>query len=334
VLREAATLVLEGHPRAAGGAVAAPLPGHAAPVLDRLFTRDITLAEFQKELAETHAHQPEVTPAARAAHVGLEAVLLAPALFVLFALALTLSAWLALGTGIEADAAAHAAAALADGTERAGIAGSGNPALDADLVAALANPRVRVRADELAARLRAEADARRAALLPPQRRLVEQVEASAEGAESRTFSGPAVRAVVLWAGERDRSRGRDGSPFTAQGPTVTSAFAVIAGGTVLLAAVFRGGLSLVLVGIGLVRADGRRAARWQCALRAALVWAPVMGLLFVSAALQIHTPQRPYLAAGFYLAAVALLPVYAVLALRFPTQPPQDRLLGTFLVPR
>ena len=40
-----------------------------------------------------------------------------------------------------------------------------------------------------------------------------------------------------------------------------------------------------------------------------------------------------YLAAVLWLLALALLPVYAVIALRFPARPPQDRLAGTYLVP-
>jgi hypothetical protein len=151
--------------------------------------------------------------------------------------------------------------------------------------------------------------------------------------EDRERYRPAARAVARWAGERDASRGRDASPFANPGAEVLAVFAGLAAPTLLLAALFRGGLAFALAGIALVRSDGRRAARWQCALRAALVWGPVAGLLFGSAALQVYEPLRPLLAAGLCLAAVALLPVYAVLALRDPTHPPQDRLLGTYLVP-
>ena len=76
-----------------------------------------------------------------------------------------------------------------------------------------------------------------------------------------------------------------------------------------------------------------RATRRQCAIRAALVWFPVIALLFGSAALQLGAPERIYLAAGLWLLAVVLLPVYVVIALRFPTQPPQDLVTGTYLVP-
>jgi eukaryotic-like serine/threonine-protein kinase len=34
-----------------------------------------------------------------------------------------------------------------------------------------------------------------------------------------------------------------------------------------------------------------------------------------------------------WLVALALLPVYVAIALRYPTRPPQDRIAGTYLVP-
>ena len=90
---------------------------------------------------------------------------------------------------------------------------------------------------------------------------------------------------------------------------------------------------MMLAGIAVVRGDGRRATRRRCGLRAALVWLPIVALLTASAAVQIYAHQRIYLAAGLWLLAVALVPIYIVVAIRLPTQPPQDRALGTHLVP-
>jgi hypothetical protein len=56
-------------------------------------------------------------------------------------------------------------------------------------------------------------------------------------------------------------------------------------------------------------------------------------LLIGSAALQAVAPERAYLAVGLWLVAAALLPVYVVVALRFPDRPPQNRMTGTYLVP-
>jgi len=41
----------------------------------------------------------------------------------------------------------------------------------------------------------------------------------------------------------------------------------------------------------------------------------------------------PFIAAALWVAATLLLPIYLVLALRYPNRPPQDRLAGTWLVP-
>jgi hypothetical protein len=333
VLREVASLALEGHPRATGSGASAPLPAHAGPVLERLFAADVSLAEFQKDLAETHPHQPEVTPAARAAHLGLEAVALAPALAILYMFAFTISVWVVLASDLEAEFATRTVEILSDKEQRAKVLPTGDRELDRELEAAAAHPRARVRAAELAARARASAEMRRGSLFLPQQRMVEQLEHTEPLTRARNDSALAVREIVLWAGERDRSRGRSESPFGNWGPTVVTVFLVIGAVTVLLAAVFRGGLSLVLAGITLVRADGRRAYRRQCAVRALVVWLPVFGALFGSTLLQLYAPEAAYLSAALFLGAVALLPVYAVLALRFPSQPPQDRLLGTYLVP-
>ena len=176
-----------------------------------------------------------------------------------------------LGDDLKAEYATRAFEALADKTERAKIASSGDRALDKELEAALANPRVQVRVNELAARVRADAEMRRAALLLPQRYMVEQFQNSQPLNEARQLHTPVVREVVLWAGERDRSHGRNHSPFGSLASAVYSVFFGIAFATVFFAAVFRGGLSLMLAGIKIVRADGRRAARWQCSVRAARV---------------------------------------------------------------
>jgi hypothetical protein len=331
VLREAASLALEGHPRRGSGPVCAPLPAHALPVLNRLFADDLPLAEFQKELAETHAHRPEVTPALRAAHLGMQAVALAAPLAVMFTISLMLAVGQTNRAKTRAEQAELAAAVLANPAERAKLSAGGNKALEA----AVNNPRAPVRASDLAARTRADADRRRANLLLPQRLVLEQTERMRSPAPPRPAAEREdVREVILWAGASDKTpEGRSDSPSGDGAGPVLAALAAIPLGLVLLAAAWRGGLSMLMAGIAVVRADGRPAFRSQCAFRAALVWLPVGALLFLAGLIQISAPEWAYLAAGLWLVAAALLPVYAVVALRQPTRPPQDRIAGTYLVP-
>lgn len=346
VLREAASLVLEGRARATTARVAAPLPPHAAPVLNKLFTAEPPLAEFQKELSETHAHKPEVTPAMRAAHLGVQAPLLAVPVGVLFALAFVVSVFTAASAALTVAVVERAAAGYTDPAVRARLlTDSGRPAPDGPsrahkeqsldgARAALNDPRVRERVERLLARARTDARVRRDNLFTPQRQMLEQGERALPESEVRQETlDVSARELLAWVGrETEAGAGTADDSLNGLGP-VLAFFAVIPLGLVLLSAVFRGGASMMLAGVAIVRADGRPARRWQCAVRSAAVWLPLSGLLFACAAVQIYAPHRPYLAAGLWLTAVVLLPVYGVLALRYPTRPPQDRVAGTYLVP-
>jgi hypothetical protein len=94
---------------------------------------------------------------------------------------------------------------------------------------------------------------------------------------------------------------------------------------VLWSLFWRGGLSLRLLGLSLVRADGRPAGRLQCAGRTLLVWGPVTLLLAFWIGLGWNSTGR---------AALALLPIYLVLAVWSPQRALHDWLAGTYLVPR
>lgn len=325
VLREAAALVLEGLPRGTAAPVAAPLPPHAAPVLNRLFTTDPALPEFQKELADTHAHKPEVTPAMRAAHLGIQAPLLAAPLGAMFVFAFVVSmmtTWLAAS---YVEIAERAAAGFTDPAARSALAAG-----DADVRTTLNSPQARARIAEVLEHARADVRTRRAGLFAPQRNMLEQGEEAVPG-HGVTEEGrdAAARALLAWVGSTDAGAG---SPWGGLGPLLVL-FAAVPLGMVVLAAVLRGGASMMLAGMAIVRADGRPARRWQCALRSAVVWLPLSALLCGCAAAQIYVPGRPYLAAALWLVAVVLLPVYGVIALRDPSRPPQDRIAGTYLVP-
>jgi hypothetical protein len=333
LLRAVASLALEGCARTIAGPICAPIPPHARPAIDRLFADGgyRAVSNLERDLAETRAHPPEVTPSVRAAQLGIQAALLSSALAVLFLLAAAVSPVLAMGARMRADQADLALAAIADSQEHTKLAA--DPHLP--LAEALKSPRLVTRLEDFRDRKRAEAEMRRSMLLRPQRWVLEQRELHAPKSADEEAGYPTqVRELVQWAGAPENTpRGKSPSPWHREWTEFFALLAAVPLGLVLAAAILRGGLSMLLAGITLVRADGRRASRRQCAVRAAIVWFPIAALLTGSAALQAFAPERFHLAAGLWLLALVLLPVYVVIALRYPSRPPQDRLTGTYLVP-
>jgi hypothetical protein len=330
LVREVATLALEGVPRATAGMVRAPVPPHAAPLLERLFQEHgyTSLVELQRDLSDTYAHRPEVTPAIRAAHLGMEAALLGWALIIIYLVTFGMGTFLTLTTTAQVDHLNAALEAVHDPQKRAKLAE--NSALEGPL----RNPHLVARLTALRDRRQAEADLRRSMLFTPQRLVLEQIEEHAPTTMDREAGYPIqVREAVQWAGAPENTpRGKSSSPWSFATPQLVLLL-VIPLCLVVVAGVLRGGLSFLLAGIALMRMDGWRATRRQCAIRAALVWFPVLGLLLGAAAIQAFAPEKALLAAGLWLLAVAILPLYIVIALRFPVRPPQERLLGTCLVP-
>jgi hypothetical protein len=113
---------------------------------------------------------------------------------------------------------------------------------------------------------------------------------------------------------------------------------------VLWAFAARGGISYLIAGLALVRRDGRPAARWQCAWRALVVWLPVTALFIMSLWLNAWywmawQPDDPrwwmlVLSRLGWWGGFGLLATFIVLALRSPGRAPNDRVAGTFVVPR
>jgi hypothetical protein len=105
--------------------------------------------------------------------------------------------------------------------------------------------------------------------------------------------------------------------------------------------VWPSGPSLRLTKLMLVRTDGRPASGLQSAGRALLTWAPVAGLFLLeltdvlwSTTQSLQPSWREWLPFSIRLAALSLLPIYAILALINPTRGLHDRLVGTYLVPK
>jgi uncharacterized RDD family membrane protein YckC len=94
------------------------------------------------------------------------------------------------------------------------------------------------------------------------------------------------------------------------------------------ALLFRGGLVLLIAGMTYVRNDGQRASRLRLFWRAIVVWGPSFLAFIVAAiALAAHWIWQPWLA-------LALLGLLAAVSIALPKRGLQDRLAGTWPVPR
>jgi hypothetical protein len=153
---------------------------------------------------------------------------------------------------------------------------------------------------------------------------------------------PEERSLVLESGDLEqvaaRARGevRDAVPeklWPVIG-MVLFALAVVPLVFVASAVVFRGGLSLRLAGLALVRSDGRDALRVQCAWRVVVVWLPVVAVLLPVVWIDLRRLDLLWLCPILQGLAVLLLAVPAVLALRFPRRSLPDWLAGTYVVSR
>ena len=94
------------------------------------------------------------------------------------------------------------------------------------------------------------------------------------------------------------------------------------------ALLFRGGVVLLIAGVTYVRRDGVRASRLRLLWRAMVTWGAVVPVFAVAtAALATHWTWQPWLA-------VALLGLLAAVSVALPGRGLQDRLAGTWPVPR
>ncbi len=104
---------------------------------------------------------------------------------------------------------------------------------------------------------------------------------------------------------------------------------------ILWSMIMRGGLSLSLMGIELLQANGKKAGPFRIGLRSVAVWGPFFALLLFSIYLQetgrwgqVGMPWT------FWWLAVIYLAVCAVTVLIWPRRGLHDRLTGIYLLPR
>lgn len=329
LIRQTAVLAMEGTARPESKLprhVRAVLPRHAGKLLDHLFgVREPYrgLDDWHAALHETHDRPTETTRAIRAAHVGVQAAFLAVGL-----------AWMFVTSGLFGLGELFTVDELLNRGEAA-LRVARDPAAAADL------------REEFA---KLDTDGTLAVRIGKQvitdRKYLHQRKNQANFAERLLFES----AHQVGQRDFDISRGeltevRDRAVY---GHSAADGFRDIVreykyGAVIALAAfpfawivwsfLTRGGLTLRLMGLALVRADGRRAARWQCAWRSLLVWAPVVALLYECVWVKAFAPQLRIAQSGLWWGAVALVLGYLAIAIRRPSRTAHDRLAGTYLVP-
>jgi hypothetical protein len=328
-LRQVAVFSLEGKPNVCPGqSVKAPMPLYARRLLDRLLgVRDPyrTLAQLQTDLAACHDQPVEVTRRQRAAHL---------AVLVTF-LSLGLASMLAptLSYGILFDAVAVRTLPHLIARDRRALQEIDTKGFFMAEEWANLDPAgdLRARLEKKLAMDRTQLDRSGQAL----GWLAGYLKLDPSDAIDGFFGGAPIldpredfRKAVRSADFPDEDLRENTLRTIAVGISVWPLL------WVLWAFVFRGGFALSLTGLALVRADGRKAARWQCAWRVLLTWAPVTLLLALSVWLNAHSGGLLVLYWIIWFSAVAVLVSYVVLALVFPTRSLHDWLAGTYLVPK
>jgi hypothetical protein len=332
--------------------VRAPLPGHAAQMLRRLLTGRTTCQKFRAALRKTRDQPAEVTRARRLAHVGVLAALLLVGGCCMFPGGWLLDAMPMIGMSFLNEDE-KSLRYLDEGAWRdfaVGAAGAG-PACWPALGQLHADLALRDRLREKVDAERRWTDGRIELMSPIARQQAimsrKNMQAQTEFLENdprfrsvtdmrrrlhRRFAEQALTLNVLREIEVGTQWGVLGAVLTWPVLWVVWAFLV------------RGGLSYRIVGIDLVRSDGRPALRVQCAWRALLVWAPITGLLLLSLWLQVRfwsewdrgevLPGLHTLSTVLWYAALALPVVYLAVALARPARALHDVLAGTYLVPK
>jgi hypothetical protein len=328
LLRAAAVLALEGRCRevSPGSDVAAPIPKHAARHLRRLSggPRGVASpAAFRDELSTTQELPTDVTPAMRIGHCGMQLIMLAPGLLTMFVVSGLFALFRVAGPFDSARNTEQLLAALDSPTERARLA-----ALP-EMKPFLADRRLTQHLHEQLEIDRAAGNEQVPNLTTVERILLHQVQARPPD------RGEAVDHRLIDAARKATAAGQpDDDHQLGRWPVAVGVILIWPVAWALGAFVLRPGVSLPAVGLALVRRDGRRPTRWQCALRSLLVWVPVAGLLAVSVFVQAQVPSLTGLRTLLWLAALVLAVGYVFAAVAAPERAIHDRWLGLQLVPR
>jgi uncharacterized RDD family membrane protein YckC len=348
LLDEVATTALEGRSRQPGdpaGPARAVVPLHARRLLEGLTGPNHalqTVSQVQAELAATSERPTEVSRPRRAVHLLVQGCFLAFGLALLPVGGCTSALIQVVQTNVGSTDQ-YAREEMERGTWRELAIAALNPwpttrlrglvQLDADL-------RLLGRLDDHQRRKAARHEARLRGLSPPARAYFKAIERIVKANQAQKSRPDWFSAFFRFAADMNLRPTEDqpqgllvfAAGWTAFWPALWALWAFLT----------RGGLSLRIAGLALVRADGREAGHFGCACRALLVWTPVLVLLVAGVGADLWYwqldagPLRWLLGLLWYAwwVGLALLIVYPLLALWHPRRGLHDRLAGTWVVPR
>jgi hypothetical protein len=364
LLRQVSLVALEGRPRPFDqrpGRIRAPLPQYATPILDRLLLGKprsyATVDEMQADLAAVHDRPPEVTAAQRGAFLWLESMVIGFPVLIMFLwaniLLVSLKGFLLFGFTYQIRESEKFRGELEQQSAQDSLSFllDPDPLIRSTGVALLASDQMHM--DQLAERMDQFRDERHqlsesaGPFVRGMSKLWDHIPGDAITRTPATDLRHEVKSIV-------EDRVVYGFPRTEEFTKernwlcIPASFGIVwwLPIWVVWAFIWRGGITLRMAGLTLLRADGRKALRIQCAWRVFLVWAPVTALLFLSCWLdtivfvdwvkQTDASARWALWLSWFcwLLALGLLPAYVALALRSPARALHDRLAGTYLMPR
>jgi eukaryotic-like serine/threonine-protein kinase len=357
LLERTALLALEGKPRPADErpcGVRAPVPRHASDMLKRLLGAGAPykdVREFRAALAAAADRPAETTRPRRLAHLAVLTAFLSIGLCAGFSPVAFMPPMTVVNASFRIRQMEELRNRLAEIAAQDAALEKVNPKNRQN---ALRDGEEDARIDEALVRkleqIRQERQARFDSLSWPGRGYAEAIEKQVQDMEEAQKQRPAQwltnaspDAVRTYARQATLNTGmvNEASIFAEMqtvllllGPMVWVVWAFLA----------RGGLTFPMMGLWLVRGNGRPALRVQCAWRALLVWAPVAGLAIASVWLNAWYWMRwpgdgsdvwmLWASSAAWWASLSLLPLYAALAIWFPSRSWHDWLAGTYLVPR
>jgi hypothetical protein len=329
------------------GLVRSPLPGHADTLLQRLLGRGrpyATVAEVRADLEATRDRPAQVTATLRLAHLVFLGSLLSPGLFLMCFLGKCFNGLASTALQEEVAGQEKALHVLDSGRLREIV----NDHADRDaLVERLSRPVVRRHLADALARQKEDLRLRLETV-----NVVERILQGEDLKRARQLLEPGHAVDLEGFGPEQIVRVVDDAEAKARHP---ERFRVYKGSNregaqlvwvllVLLAVwpvcwvawagLWRGGLSLRILGLSLVLANGHPAWRLQCAWRALVVWIPVTALLGLSLWLDANHPELARWSWASWGGALLVLAGIAAVALRSPSRALHDRLAGTYVVPR